>query len=85
MLLHAQKFRLVAHPAALSVPADSCGGPAPLALYSRPLSATHCAKYSRRQLVGFTAMQGYEGAWMAVTPDPAERAASEGVEVMAGA
>ncbi|EFJ51617.1 hypothetical protein VOLCADRAFT_87820 [Volvox carteri f. nagariensis] len=42
--------------------------------------------YGQKQLVGFTArVDSYDCAWTVVTPDPGQRAASEGVEVAVGA
>ncbi|KXZ51142.1 hypothetical protein GPECTOR_13g629 [Gonium pectorale] len=83
---YGQKVRLALHPGAWGDPADSGGGPRPLCLYSQPLSSTVAARYSRQQLVAFTGRHdSYDCAWMVATPDPAQRAAAEGVEVAAGA
>ncbi|KAG2498430.1 hypothetical protein HYH03_003688 [Edaphochlamys debaryana] len=83
---YGQKVRLALHPGASGDPADSGGGPQPKVLFSKPVSTTHAAKYSRSQLVGFTARtDSFDCAWQVVTPDPAHRAASEGVEVAVGA
>lgn len=85
VLRYGQKIRLVASPAAQGYAMDASGGPAPLYLFSRPLSMQHFAKYSRQQLVGFTHRSTYDTVWTVVTPNPEERLISEGAEVMAGA
>lgn len=85
VLRYGQKVRLVANPAAQAEPIDSAGGPRPLCLFSRPISTTHFAKYSRSQYCGFTWRHTYDSVWQVVTPDPNERLVSQGVEVMAGA
>ncbi|KAJ9532387.1 hypothetical protein QJQ45_010424 [Haematococcus lacustris] len=85
ILRYGQKVRIACHPFATGQPLDSAGGPRPLCLFSKPVSTTHCAKYSRSQLVGFTYKQTYDTVWEVVTPEPAERALSVGLEVLAGA
>lgn len=85
VLRYGQKIRLLANPLAQGESLDSAGGPRPLCLFSRPVSTTHFAKYSRSQLAGFTWRHTYDSVWQVVTPDPSERLVSEGVEVMAGA
>ncbi|KAG2423989.1 hypothetical protein HXX76_014815 [Chlamydomonas incerta] len=83
---YGQKVRLALHPGASGDPADSGGGPRPLCLFSKPVSTTHAARYSRQQLVGFTTRtDSFDCVWTVVTPDPAQRAAAEGVEVAVGA
>ncbi|GFR43092.1 hypothetical protein Agub_g4100 [Astrephomene gubernaculifera] len=83
---YGQKVRLALHPGAWGDAADSGGGPRPMCLFSKPVSTTHAARYSRQQLVGFTARSdSFDCAWQVVTPDPVMRAAAEGVEVAAGA
>jgi hypothetical protein len=78
----APQVRLALYPTAFGEPADAGGGPAPRCLFSKPVSTTHAAKYSRQQLVAFTAAaDSYDCAWSVVTPDPAMRAAAEGVQV----
>lgn len=88
VLHYGQKVRVVLYPSAYGPQSDvtSAGGPRPLCLFSKPISTTHAAKYSRQQLVGFTyRADSYDCVWQVVTPDPAMRAASEGVEVAVGA
>ena len=43
---------------------DATGGSRPLALYSRPKSVTHAAKFSENQLVGFSwRVTSYDTVW----------------------
>ena len=84
-LRYGEKVRLAVHAAATGDAVDSLGGPRPLCLFSKPVSTTHFAKYSRSQLVGFTYRDTFDTVWQVVTPDPAQRTLSEGVEVLAGA
>lgn len=86
VLRYGQKIRLLANPEAQAEPLDAAGGARPLALFSKPISTTHFAKYSRHQVTGFTWRQStYDSVWQVVTPDPSQRVASEGIEVAAGA
>eukprot|EP00199_Chlamydomonas_sp_CCMP681_P002151 CAMPEP_0119111138 /NCGR_PEP_ID=MMETSP1180-20130426/34119_1 /TAXON_ID=3052 ORGANISM="Chlamydomonas cf sp, Strain CCMP681" /NCGR_SAMPLE_ID=MMETSP1180 /ASSEMBLY_ACC=CAM_ASM_000741 /LENGTH=424 /DNA_ID=CAMNT_0007097937 /DNA_START=15 /DNA_END=1289 /DNA_ORIENTATION=+ len=82
---YGQKLRLAVHPAALGGAADAQGGPRPLCLFSKPVTTTHCAKYTRNQLVGFTYRNTFETVWEVVTPVPSQRALSVGLEVLMGA
>ncbi|GIL84233.1 hypothetical protein Vretimale_15863 [Volvox reticuliferus] len=83
---YGQKVRLALHPGAWGDAADAGGGPRPMCLFSKPVSTTHASRYTRQQLVGFTArVDSFDCAWTVVTPDPNLRAASEGVEVAIGA
>lgn len=84
VLRYGQKIRLVANPQILGQPIDAGGGAVPLCLFSKPVSTTHYAKYSHHQAAGFTTRSGFETVFSVVSPDPAKRLASEGVEVMAG-
>lgn len=85
MVHYGQKVRLALYPEAIGAPVDRAGGPRPLSLFSKPVSTTHCSKYSRNQLVGFTHQGSFDSVWQVVTPDPAMRGMSEGVEVALGA
>lgn len=85
VLRYGEKIRLVANPLAQNQELTSDGGPRPLYLFSRPISINNYAKFSRHQLVGFTSRDTYDAVWQVATPDPSERIAAEGVEVMAGA
>eukprot|EP00201_Polytomella_parva_P017578 CAMPEP_0175071794 /NCGR_PEP_ID=MMETSP0052_2-20121109/19464_1 /TAXON_ID=51329 ORGANISM="Polytomella parva, Strain SAG 63-3" /NCGR_SAMPLE_ID=MMETSP0052_2 /ASSEMBLY_ACC=CAM_ASM_000194 /LENGTH=401 /DNA_ID=CAMNT_0016339051 /DNA_START=18 /DNA_END=1223 /DNA_ORIENTATION=+ len=86
VLHYGQKFRLALHAGAQSLPMDSDGGPRPLYLFSKPVTTTHFARCSHSQLVGLTwRRDASDTIWQVVTPDPKMRAASDGVEVMAGA
>lgn len=60
---YGQKVRLALHPAATGNPVDRAGGPAPLMLFSKPITTTHYSKYSRAQLVGLTARDSYDCVW----------------------
>lgn len=82
---YGSKVRLAAHPLATGDIVNSQGGERPLCLFSKPVSTTHFAKYSRNQLVGFTHKENFDSVWQVVTPDPAQRTVSEGVEIFAGA
>ncbi len=60
------QVRVVLHPSAYGPQSDvtSGGGPRPLCLFSKPISTTHAAKYSRQQLVGFTyRADSYDCVW----------------------
>lgn len=86
ILRYGQKIRLIVNSQAQAEELDAAGGPRPLHLFSKPISTTHYAKYGRNQLVGFTwRVNTYDSVWQVVTPEPAQRVASEGVEVLAGA
>ncbi len=77
-----RQVRLALHPGTWGDAADAGGGPRPMCLFSKPVSTTHASRYTRQQLVGFTArVDSFDCVWMVVTPDPGMRAASEGVEV----
>eukprot|EP00798_Chlamydomonas_sp_ICE-L_P013735 gene13735-19635_t len=78
------RIRLAFHPAASGEPEDAHGGPRPLCLFSKPVSTTDAAMFSRSQLVGGTYRSTSDTLWMVVTPDPEMRRASDGVEVLAG-
>lgn len=57
---------MVLYPSAYGPQSDvtSAGGPRPLCLFSKPISTTHAAKYSRQQLVGFTyRADSYDCVW----------------------
>ncbi|MEW5306868.1 MAG: hypothetical protein WDW36_009305 [Sanguina aurantia] len=82
---YGQKLRLAAHPSATNQEPTAYGGACPLCLFSKPQSLDHYAKYSRQQLVGLCKGDTYDSVWQVLTPDPALRSLSEGVEVMAGA
>lgn len=82
-LHYGQKIRLVANPAMCGEPLDVCGGRHPLCLFSRPISTTHAAKFSRHQLVGLTPHLGYETAWEVRPTNPEEWIASQGMRVPA--
>jgi hypothetical protein len=84
VLHYGQKIQLLANPMVLNEELEAGGGSQPLCLFSRPVLTTHYAKYSRHQLVGFTTRCTYDTVWQVVTPEPSERVASQGVEVMAG-
>ena len=58
---------------------------AKMRLKSFPVSTTHFARLSRECEVVCSAIDSYECVFEVLTPDPARRLASEGVEVMAGA
>ena len=64
-LRYGQKIRLALNPAANGLPLDSAGGPRPLCLFSKVLSTTHFAKYSRKQLVGLTYRETFDTVWQA--------------------
>lgn len=70
---YGQKVRIAAYPEASGQEVDCQGGARPLCLFSKPLSTTHCSKYSRKQLVGFTFRQTFDAVWQVVTPDPSMR------------
>lgn len=58
------QIRLIANPMVQSEELDSAGGARPLHLFSKPISTTHYAKYSRHQVVGFTwRMNTYDSVW----------------------
>lgn len=60
-LRYGQKVHLAVHPSALGESdVDSAAGPRPLRLFSKPVTTTHYAKYSRKQLVGFTHRNSYD-------------------------
>lgn len=81
---HIHQVRLALHPGAWGDSTDAGGGPRPMCLFSKPISPTHASRYTRQQLVGFTArVDSFDCAWTVVTPDPQLRAAAEGVEVRA--
>jgi hypothetical protein len=85
-LRYGQKVQLAAHPSVFGEEPDAGGGPRPLCLFSKPVSTTHHSKYSHQQLVGFTyRAHSFDTVWEVVTPDPAQRGLSIGVEVFAGA
>lgn len=84
-LHYGQKFRLALHPGALGEPIDSNGGSKPLCLYSKPFSMQYSAKYTKgKSIVGLTQRTTAETLWQLLTPDPAQRSISEGLEVMSG-
>jgi hypothetical protein len=61
--------------------AGTCG---PLYLFSNPVSTTNYAKGRRHQVAGFSTNVSHDSVFEVVCPDPAQRTASEGIEVMAG-
>jgi hypothetical protein len=64
VLHYGQKIRLLANPQAQSLELDCAGGPRPLALFSKPISPTDYAKYSRHQLTGFSwNSSSYDSVW----------------------
>lgn len=64
VLHYGQKIRLLANPEAQSLKLDCAGGPRPLALFSKPISPTDYAKYSRHQLTGFSwNSSSYDSVW----------------------
>ncbi|GMH40575.1 hypothetical protein BSKO_08479 [Bryopsis sp. KO-2023] len=81
ILRFGQKLRLIANPAINDEPLDGVGGRRPLCLFSRPISTTHSAKYSRHQVVGLTYKVGYETVWEVRPTNPEEWIVSEGREV----
>ena len=84
-LRYGQKFRLALNPGALGEPIDSNGGSRPLFLFSKPFSMHYSTKYTKgRNLVGLTHRNTAETLWQLLTPDPAQRSISEGLEVMSG-
>ena len=63
MVHYGQKVRLALYPEAIGASVDCAGGARPLCLFSKPASTTHCAKYSRNQLVGFTHQGSFDSVW----------------------
>ena len=91
ILRYGQKVKIVANPAAGCVGGggvideDENAPAAKMRLKSFPVSTTHFARLSRECEVVCSAIDSYECVFEVLTPDPARRLASEGVEVMAGA
>ncbi len=68
VLHYGQKIRLLANPEAQGLELDCAGGSKPLALFSKPISPTDYAKYSRHQLTGFSwNSSSYDSAWQVGT------------------
>ena len=68
ILRYGQKIRLALNPQAMGLPLDATGGQRPMCLFSKPLSMTHYAKYSRKQLVGLTARDTFDTVWQVRGP-----------------
>mmetsp|Transcript_43490 Transcript_43490/g.111223 ORF Transcript_43490/g.111223 Transcript_43490/m.111223 type:complete len:302 (-) Transcript_43490:101-1006(-) len=82
-LRYGMKVRIHMNPAYLG--GEEGGEGSGYQMFSKLISTTHYAKYSRHQLVGMTTRTNFETVWQVVTPNPDERVVSEGMEVPAGA
>ena len=58
-----QKVRLIANPQAQGEELEGTGGSRPLFLYSKPISTTNFAKFSRHQLVALGETANYDSIW----------------------
>jgi len=85
VLRYGMKVRIHMNPAYLGGEEGGEEGRGGYQLFSKIISTTHYAKYSRHQLVGMTGRNNFETVWQVVTPNPDERVVSEGMEVLAGA
>ena len=80
VLHYGQMVKIVCNPKAKGPIAD----PAPLYLYSKPVTTTHFAKLSRQQEIGITSIGKYDAVWKVLPVLPADRLVLEGQPVPVG-